>query len=83
MVRCLGRMLIRLVAQPFLKPILKTATGALGSASAEVIDNNDQYEVFNDPRAVSDDYDYDYDCDFGYGYDYTDDEDDDDSDRHV
>jgi hypothetical protein len=38
--------------EPFLKPIMKTATAALSSASGEVINNNDQYEVFNDPRAV-------------------------------
>ncbi|KAF7360302.1 hypothetical protein MVEN_00759700 [Mycena venus] len=37
--------------EPFLKPILKTATTQLASVAGEVIDNNDQYEVFNDPRA--------------------------------
>ncbi|KAJ8474187.1 hypothetical protein ONZ45_g16038 [Pleurotus djamor] len=37
--------------EPFLKPILKSATSGLGAASAQVIDNHDQYEVFNDPRA--------------------------------
>ncbi|PPQ80232.1 hypothetical protein CVT26_012030 [Gymnopilus dilepis] len=36
--------------EPFLKPILKTATTGLSAASGEVIDNHDQYEVFNDPR---------------------------------
>ncbi|KAJ7778275.1 heterokaryon incompatibility protein HET-C [Mycena metata] len=45
-----GLMLMNFV-QPFLKPLLKTATGALSSVSAEAIDNQDQYEVFNDPRA--------------------------------
>jgi hypothetical protein len=39
--------------EPFLKPIMKTATAGLSSASGEVIDSHDQYEVFNDPRAVS------------------------------
>ncbi|KAF9525082.1 heterokaryon incompatibility protein Het-C-domain-containing protein [Crepidotus variabilis] len=37
--------------EPFLKPIIKAATSGLTSASGEVIDNHDQYEVFNDPRA--------------------------------
>ncbi|KAG7098509.1 hypothetical protein E1B28_000453 [Marasmius oreades] len=37
--------------EPFLKPILKTATAGLQSASGEVIDSHDQYEVFNDPQA--------------------------------
>ncbi|KAL0581875.1 hypothetical protein V5O48_000104 [Marasmius crinis-equi] len=37
--------------EPFLKPILKTATTGLQSASGEVIDSHDQYEVFNDPHA--------------------------------
>ncbi|KAJ8076424.1 hypothetical protein PM082_000847 [Marasmius tenuissimus] len=37
--------------EPFLKPILKTATTGLASASGEVIDSHDQYEVFNDPQA--------------------------------
>lgn len=37
--------------EPFLKPILKSATGGLSAVSGEVIDNHDQYEVFNDPRA--------------------------------
>lgn len=36
-----------------MKPILKSATSGLSSVSGEVIDNVDQYEVFNDPRAVS------------------------------
>ena len=31
---------------------MKTATTQLMSASGEVIDKQDQYEVFNDPRAV-------------------------------
>ena len=29
------------------------ATGALQSSASEVIDNSAQYEVFDDPRAVS------------------------------
>ncbi|KAJ6470669.1 heterokaryon incompatibility protein Het-C-domain-containing protein [Mycena vitilis] len=37
--------------EPFLKPLLKTATNQLSSVAGDVIDNNDQYEVFNDPRA--------------------------------
>ncbi|KAF8800551.1 Het-C-domain-containing protein [Phlegmacium glaucopus] len=37
--------------EPFLKPILQTATSSLQTASGDVIDNRDQYEVFNDPRA--------------------------------
>lgn len=31
---------------------MKTATAGLQAASGEVIDSHDQYEVFNDPRAV-------------------------------
>ncbi|KAG1747356.1 Het-C-domain-containing protein [Suillus lakei] len=37
--------------EPFLKPILETATSGLSSASSEVINKHDQYEVFNDPYA--------------------------------
>jgi hypothetical protein len=37
--------------EPYLKPVLKSATSGLSSASSEVIDSHDQYEVFNDPRA--------------------------------
>ncbi|KAJ7599003.1 heterokaryon incompatibility protein HET-C [Mycena floridula] len=37
--------------EPFLKPILKSSTAGLQSVAGEVIDNQDQYEVFNDPRA--------------------------------
>ncbi|KAJ7158220.1 heterokaryon incompatibility protein Het-C-domain-containing protein [Mycena crocata] len=37
--------------EPFLKPLLKTATTSLASVAGDVIDNHDQYEVFNDPRA--------------------------------
>ncbi|KAK7437930.1 hypothetical protein VKT23_018365 [Stygiomarasmius scandens] len=37
--------------EPFLKPLLQTATGGLQNVSGEVINNHDQYEVFNDPRA--------------------------------
>lgn len=44
-------MFVFTILEPFLKPILKTATSGLTSASAEVIDNHDQYEVFNDARA--------------------------------
>lgn len=32
---------------------MKTATAGLSSASGEVINSHDQYEVFDDPRAVS------------------------------
>ena len=39
--------------EPFLKPLMKQATSGLQLASGEVINNQDQYEVFNDPRAVS------------------------------
>lgn len=38
--------------EPFLKPLLKSATTGLSAVSGEVIDSHDQYEVFNDPRAV-------------------------------
>ncbi|KAG8745998.1 hypothetical protein FRC10_006337 [Ceratobasidium sp. 414] len=37
--------------EPIMKPILQSATTALQTGSAEVIDSHDQYEVFNDPRA--------------------------------
>ncbi|TBU22062.1 heterokaryon incompatibility protein HET-C [Dichomitus squalens] len=37
--------------EPFLKPLMKQATSGLQLASGEVINNQDQYEVFNDPRA--------------------------------
>ncbi|ELU41867.1 heterokaryon incompatibility protein HET-C [Rhizoctonia solani AG-1 IA] len=37
--------------EPFMKPILQSATTALQSGSAEVINSHDQYEVFNDPHA--------------------------------
>jgi len=39
--------------KPFLRPILKTTSNGLQAASGEVINSHDQYEVFNDPRAVS------------------------------
>ena len=39
--------------EPYIKPLLKSATTGLNAASGEVIDNHDQYEVFNDPGAVS------------------------------
>ncbi|EIW78541.1 Het-C-domain-containing protein [Coniophora puteana RWD-64-598 SS2] len=38
--------------EPFLKPIMKSSTSALQLASGEVINQHDQYEVFNDPRAT-------------------------------
>ncbi|OAX41617.1 Het-C-domain-containing protein [Rhizopogon vinicolor AM-OR11-026] len=37
--------------EPFLKPLLATATSSLQMASSEVINGHDQYEVFNDPYA--------------------------------
>ncbi|SJK98858.1 uncharacterized protein ARMOST_02130 [Armillaria ostoyae] len=37
--------------EPFVKPLLQTATTGLAQASSEVINSHDQYEVFNDPRA--------------------------------
>ncbi|EJD48317.1 Het-C-domain-containing protein [Auricularia subglabra TFB-10046 SS5] len=37
--------------EPYLKPLLKSASSALQTSSAEVINNHDQFEVFNDPRA--------------------------------
>ncbi|THH05855.1 hypothetical protein EW146_g9788, partial [Bondarzewia mesenterica] len=37
--------------EPFLKPVLQTASNQLMTASGEVINTHDQYEVFNDPRA--------------------------------
>ncbi|KAI0346175.1 Het-C-domain-containing protein [Trametopsis cervina] len=37
--------------EPFLKPLMKTATSQLMTASGEVINKADQFEVFNDPRA--------------------------------
>ncbi|RPD61288.1 Het-C-domain-containing protein [Lentinus tigrinus ALCF2SS1-6] len=37
--------------EPFLKPLMKQATSGLQLASGEVINSQDQYEVFNDPRA--------------------------------
>ncbi|KAF8527105.1 heterokaryon incompatibility protein Het-C-domain-containing protein [Gautieria morchelliformis] len=37
--------------EPFLKPLLQTASNGLATSSAEVINTHDQYEVFNDPRA--------------------------------
>ncbi|KAI0254644.1 heterokaryon incompatibility protein Het-C-domain-containing protein [Lactifluus subvellereus] len=36
---------------PYLGPILKTASSQLMAASSEVINTHDQYEVFNDPQA--------------------------------
>ncbi|TFL06149.1 heterokaryon incompatibility protein Het-C-domain-containing protein [Pterulicium gracile] len=36
---------------PYLTPILKQATANLDEGSKAVIDNDDQYEVFNNPRA--------------------------------
>ncbi|PCH35251.1 Het-C-domain-containing protein [Wolfiporia cocos MD-104 SS10] len=37
--------------EPFLKPIMKQATTGLQAASGAVINQHDQYEVFDDPRA--------------------------------
>ncbi|KAI0322897.1 heterokaryon incompatibility protein Het-C-domain-containing protein [Amylostereum chailletii] len=37
--------------EPYLKPLLKTASSQLMTASEEVINSHDQYEVFNDPMA--------------------------------
>ncbi|EGO03783.1 hypothetical protein SERLA73DRAFT_165377 [Serpula lacrymans var. lacrymans S7.3] len=37
--------------EPFLKPLMKTATQGLQTVSGEVINTHDQYEVFNDPLA--------------------------------
>jgi hypothetical protein len=37
--------------EPFLKPLMRTATQQLASSSASVIDKVDQYQVFNDPSA--------------------------------
>ncbi|KAK0494474.1 heterokaryon incompatibility protein HET-C [Armillaria luteobubalina] len=39
------------LSEPFVKPLLQTATTGLAEASSEVINSHDQYEVFNDPRA--------------------------------
>ncbi|KAJ8084687.1 hypothetical protein PM082_003463 [Marasmius tenuissimus] len=39
------------VLAPYLTPILTQATSALGEGSKAVIDSDDQYEVFNNPRA--------------------------------
>ena len=35
--------------EPLLKPVMSQATGALQQGSAQVINNNDQFEVFNNP----------------------------------
>ncbi|KAI9465912.1 Het-C-domain-containing protein [Lactarius psammicola] len=37
--------------EPYLKPLLSTASNQLMAASSEVINTHDQYEVFNDPQA--------------------------------
>jgi hypothetical protein len=37
--------------EPYLRPILSTASNQLMAASSEVINTQDQYEVFNDPQA--------------------------------
>jgi hypothetical protein len=37
--------------EPFVKPLIGTAVGALGQTSQAVIDNHDQEEVWNDPNA--------------------------------
>ncbi|ETW86830.1 hypothetical protein HETIRDRAFT_121390 [Heterobasidion irregulare TC 32-1] len=39
------------ILTPWLTPILKQTTDVLGEGSKAVIDSDDQYEVFNDPRA--------------------------------
>lgn len=38
--------------EPLLKPLMTSATSGLQTASGEVIDKNDQYEVFNLPNAT-------------------------------
>ncbi|KAF9010021.1 heterokaryon incompatibility protein Het-C-domain-containing protein [Cyathus striatus] len=40
--------------EPFLKPLLKSASSGLQSVSGEVINSHDQYEVFNDLGPYSD-----------------------------
>lgn len=37
--------------EPYLKPLMKTATTQLAASSSEVINKLDQYEVFHDPVA--------------------------------
>ncbi|GJJ14848.1 hypothetical protein Clacol_009116 [Clathrus columnatus] len=37
--------------EPYLKPLLQTASTTLSTSSAEVINNEDQFEVFDNPRA--------------------------------
>ncbi|KAH8829036.1 heterokaryon incompatibility protein HET-C [Flagelloscypha sp. PMI_526] len=37
--------------EPYIKPLIQTATTGLSAASGEVIDSHDQYEVFNLPNA--------------------------------
>ena len=37
--------------EPFVKPLIGTATEALGSSSQAVIDSHDQEEVWNNPNA--------------------------------
>jgi len=39
------------MVEPYLKPLMKTATTQLAAQSANVINKLDQYEVFNDPLA--------------------------------
>lgn len=39
--------------KPYLKPLLQNASTTLATGSAEVINNEDQFEVFHNPRAVS------------------------------
>lgn len=49
----LGESLARFVfvtLDPYLKPIMKQATAALSQGSAQVVNNHDQYKVFNDPN---------------------------------
>ncbi|KAI0281811.1 heterokaryon incompatibility protein HET-C [Russula aff. rugulosa BPL654] len=44
--------------EPFLRPIMSTATTSLIAASGEVINTQDQYEVFNNPHASDPSHSY-------------------------
>lgn len=46
-----GIVFIYTTLEPYIMPLLKTATSQLMTASTEVINSSDQYEVFNDPMA--------------------------------
>ncbi|KAH8926115.1 Het-C-domain-containing protein [Atractiella rhizophila] len=37
--------------EPYLKPLLSSATGALQTGSAEILNNSDQFQVFDNPQA--------------------------------